>query len=199
MLTNVRWSRLVAVLLLTAGCSGATTIDPAPERTYRMGFSSTPPRLTIESVIATLEAWRAHGDIALMNQGIPWKAMLADTSAALLVRRELVDIAAYYRSHKLPIIVELDVTDGLARDKEAPELIALGRSIAEPAVQAKYREYHAAIDTILHPDYLGLAMETNLIRAIAPPAVYSAMKTMVNAGATDLAARGSPATRFVSV
>src|ERR1044072_5358299 len=42
-------------------------------------------------------------------------------------------------------------------------------------------------------------MERNLIRAIAPPAVYAALKTMVNAGAADLIARGSPAQRFISV
>lgn len=191
---------LLSVLFpVAATCSSATTIEPLPARTYRMGFSSTPPRLTVESVIATLEAWTKHGDIALMNQGIPWRALLADTSAAFLVRRELKDIADYYRSHSLPLIVELDVTDGLSRDKEASELVALGRSIGEPAVQAKYRQYVAAIDTILHPEYLGLAMETNLVRAIAPAGVYAAMRTMVNAAAGDLAARASPAKRFISV
>ena len=188
-------------LVVVAGptCSSTPATEASPERTYRMGFSATPPRLTIESVIATLEAWRPHGDIAQMTQTIPWRAMLADTSGAFLVKRELKDLADYYRSHGLQLIVELDVTDGLSRDKEAPELVALGRSIAEPAVQAKYREYLAAVDTILHPEYLGLAMETNLVRAIAPASVYAAMKVMVNAGAADLTARSSPAKRFVSV
>jgi hypothetical protein len=190
---------LSLVLSMTTTCSTTATIEPLPARTYRMGFSNTPPRLTVESVIATLEAWKTHGDIALMNQGIPWRSLLADTSAALLVRRELRDIADYYRGHSLPLIVELDVTDGLARDKEAPELVALGRSIAEPAVQAKYREYVAAIDTILHPEYLGLAMETNLIRAVAPAIVYAGLRTMVNAAAADEQARGTSAKLFVSV
>jgi hypothetical protein len=164
-----------------------------------MGFTAIPPRLTTEAVLATIEAWRTHGDIALSLPSIPWKSMLADTSAAFLVNRELKPVADLFRSRGLQLIVELDVTDGLSRDKEVAELVAAGRSITEPAVQAKYREYVAAIDTILHPDYLALAMETNLIRALAPPAVYSAAVTMVNAAAADLAARGSPAKRFVTV
>ncbi|MBR9988498.1 MAG: hypothetical protein KFH98_02025, partial [Gemmatimonadetes bacterium] len=101
-------------------------------------------------------------------------------------------------SHSLPIIVQLDVTDGLAREREASELVALGRSIAEPAVQTVYREYLMAIDSILAPEYLGLAMEVNLIRAVAPADVYGAVVTMTNEGAAALAAHGSSAEPFVS-
>jgi hypothetical protein len=168
-------------------------------RTYRLGFSSTPPRLTIESVIQTISAWEPHSDIALINQGVPWRALLADTSAALLVRRDLKDLVVHYRGRGLPLIVEIDVTDGLAREREAPDLVALGRSIGEPAVQQKYREYLAAVDSILHPEYLGLAMEVNLVRAIAPPAVYAAVVAMCAGGENTLVAQSSAAKRFVSV
>ena len=191
---------LLATLAL-AGC--AATTSPGPElaavRTYRMGFSALPPRLTTASVLATIEAWRAHADIALITQEVPWKSLLADTAARLLVLRDQKELVDLYRSRGLPVIVQLDVTNGLARDRESDQLVALGRSIAEPAVRAKYREYLAAIDTILRPDYLGLAMETNLVRAIAPASLYAALREMVNAGAADLAARSSPARRFVSV
>lgn len=164
-----------------------------------MGFSATPPRLTIESVLATIEAWRPHADIAQITQGVPWRALLADTSAAELVRRDLKELAELYHSRGLPLIVQLDVTDGLARDREAPELVALGRSITEAAVQARYREYVAAIDSILHPEYLGLAAETNLVRAIAPANVYAGVRTIAAAGENTLVAQSSPAKRFVSV
>jgi hypothetical protein len=97
------------------------------------------------------------------------------------------------------LIVQIDVTDGLARDREAPDLVALGRSISEPAVQQRYREYLAAVDSILHPEYLGLAMETNLVRAIAPPSLYAAVVTMARGGENSLVAQGSTAKRFVSV
>jgi hypothetical protein len=42
-------------------------------------------------------------------------------------------------------------------------------------------------------------METNLVRAVAPASVYSALKTMVNAAAARLSQHASTARRFVSV
>jgi hypothetical protein len=183
-----------------AACSSAVPPKAEPlSRTYRMGFSATPPRLTIESVLQTIEAWRPRGDVAQITQEVPWRALLADTSARLLVNRELKELVALYRSRGMPVIIQLDMTDGLARDREASPLVALGRSISEPVVQARYREYLAAVDTILRPDYLGLAMETNLVRAVAPPALYAAVRSLAAAGAAGLAARQSTAKRFVSV
>lgn len=58
-----------------------------------------------------------------------------DTLAKLLAN---VSLAV---QHGLPVIITLDVTDGLARDREAPHLVAAGRSITEPAVQQLYHEY----------------------------------------------------------
>ena len=199
----IGWRQVGGALLgLAAGlvlsCSSAAAPDSV-SRTYRLGFSATPPRLTIESVIQTINTWEPHADIALINQGVPWRALLNDTSAAELVRRDLKDVAVHYHGRGMPLIVEIDVTDGLARDREAPDLVSLGRSISEPAVQQKYREYVAAVDSILHPEYLGLAMEVNLIRAIAPPSVYAAVVTMSLGGENTLVAQNSAAKRFVSM
>jgi hypothetical protein len=93
----------------------------------------------------------------------------------------------------------IDVTDGLDRAKEHPDLIAAGRSIREPAIQRLYREYVSAVDSILHPDYLFLAMETNLNRALLPRDIYDSVRTAVNAAASTLAAAHSSALMGVSV
>jgi hypothetical protein len=77
--------------------------------------------------------------------------------------------------------------------------VALGRSIAEPVVQQRYSDYLTAVDSILHPEYLGLAMETNLVRAIAPPALYAAVRKLAADGELSLKAQNSKASRFVSV
>jgi hypothetical protein len=192
-----------APIALLAGaivsCSSGAAPNSPVARTYRLGFSATPPRLTIQSVLQTIEAWRPHADVAQITQSVPWRALLADTSAAELVRRDLKELAALYHSRGLPLIIQIDVTDGLAREREAPDLVALGRSIAEPAVQQRYREYLAAVDSILHPEYIGLAMETNLVRAIAPPSVYAAVVTMAAGGENTLVAQSSVAKRFISV
>jgi len=91
-----------------------------------------------------------------------------------------------------------DLTDGLSRGEEAPQLRALGRSLSEPAVQQVYRDYVAAVVRKLQPEYLGLAAETNLIRAAAPASVYAAVVRAANAAAADLVGvTGAP--RFISV
>src|SRR3954471_4920817 len=197
-----RFMSAVLIAIVATGivaCSSGVGPTAKLPRTYRLGFSSTPPRLSIESVLQTIEAWRPHADIAQITQTVPWKSLLADTAAGLLVTRDLKDLAALYHGRGLPLIIQIDVTDGLARDREAPDLVALGRSISEPAVQQVYREYIAAVDSILHPEYLGLAMEVNLIRAIAPPTVYASVVTMAAGGENTLVAQSSAAKRFISV
>ena len=56
---------------------------------------------------------------------------------------------------------------GSIAPSDAPELVAPGRSLTEPAVQLVFRQFAAAVDSLLQPAYLGLAAETNLIRAVA--------------------------------
>ncbi len=189
---------LLALTTLLA-CSKGVAPNTNVPRSYRLGFSATPPKLTIESVLATIDAWRPHADVAQITQTVPWRALLADTTAPALVRRDQKELVALYRSRGFPLIIQLDVTDGLNRQAEAPELVALGRSIAEPAVQQVYREYVAAVDSILHPEYLGLAMETNLVRAIAPASLYAAVKAIAALGENTLVSQNSTATRFISV
>lgn len=190
--------RGLTTIIAMSACSNAAEPSADQTRVYRLGFSATPPVLTVESVLETIDAWRPYADVALVTQTVPWRAVLADTSASDLVRRDLYDLVVLYRSRSLPVIVQLDVTDGLAREREAPELVELGRSISEPAVQAAYREYVLAIDSILAPEYLGLAMEVNLVRAAAPQSVYEAVVQMANGGFQDLALHGSDAQLFVS-
>jgi hypothetical protein len=185
--------------LIIAGAQCGNSSAPAPTRTYRMGFSSAPPKLTVESVIATIEMWSTRGDAALLALTPPWKAMLADSAPRLIIRREQLDLVNYYRGKGMEIVAMVDATDGLARDKEHPDLIAAGRSITEPAIQAMYREYVMAVDSILHPNRLLLAMETNLVRALAPATVYDGLRVMVNDAATALTAAHSSATLGISV
>lgn len=195
-----RLSRIVWFTLCAASLAcGQSSAPDAARRTWLMGFSATPPRLTTEDVLRTVELWTPRSDAALLALTVPWKSMLADTSASLLVRRDQLQLVQLYRSRGFHIVAMVDATDGLAREREAPELVALGRSIREPAVQQVYREYLMAVDSILQPEYLALAMETNLVRLAAPREVYDALRVMTNATATALTAGGSSATLYVSV
>ena len=193
-------SALLTLVLVLSCASWAT--EPAAARTprtYRMGFSPIPPRLSVPEVLRTIDSVSKHADAALMVVEVPWKALLADTSAALLVRRDNLPVAQLFRQHGMPIVATIELANGLDRGAEADALVALGRSIAEPAVQRAYREFVVAFDSIVHPDWLALAMETNLIRAAAKPGVYAAVVTMTNATAAQLRASGSATKLMVSV
>lgn len=187
-------------LVLLAGC-GASAAEPAPAmtRTFRMGFSSVPPRPSIPEVLQTIDSASRHADAALMVVDVPWAALLADSAPAFLVRRDLLPVATLWRQQGFPIVATVELANGLDRSAEAAALVALGRSIAEPAVQRVYGEYVVALDSIVHPEWLALAMETNLLRAAAPPSSYGGVVSATNAAAAQLRAAGSTTTLMVSV
>lgn len=192
--------RRVIVLagLVAAGC-GESAGPAAPARTYLMGFSAIPPRNDSTIVIAAIDNWAKHADAAIMHVSPPWAAMLAGHSPAGTVDTLEVPLANYFRAKGLALVFTVDATDGLNRAAEAPELVALGRSITDTMVQRLYREWVYAVAAKIRPDYLGLAAETNLIRAAAPDSVYQAVVTMTNAVATQITAAGLPSTLYVSV
>jgi hypothetical protein len=173
---------------LTA-CPRAT---PEPEvssgapRSFVMGFSVIPPKPDIKVAVRSMEIWTKRSDAAIMHLDVPWALLLAGTSPEEALRRDGVDLEHYYRSKHLVLVVTIDVTNGLGRESEAPALVAAHRSITEPLVQRLYRNYVRALVEMLHPDYLGLAAETNLVRAIAPRPVYDAVVRMTNDAADDI-------------
>lgn len=172
-----------------------------PPRTYLMGFSAIPPRFdsTTAYLIAAIDNWTPHADAAIMHVSPPWAAMLAGYPPAQAVDTVEVPLANYYRAKNLKIVFTVDATDGLNRAAEAPELVSLGRSITDTAVQRVYREWVYAVATKIHPEYLGLAAETNLIKTLAPDSVYQALVTMTNAVAAQINAASVPTQLFVSV
>lgn len=175
--------------VMSAGCTRAQREPDIPAqgtRSYFMGFSIVPPKPDVKVAIRSAEIWTRRADAAIMHLDVPWALLLAGTSPQDALRKDGVDLERYYRGKHLRLIVTIDVTNGLARESEAPALVAAHRSITEPAVQLLYRNYVRALIEMLHPDYLGLAAETNLIRSAAPAAVYNAVVRMTNDAAADV-------------
>lgn len=198
-------STLAAALVLTAvpACGGGggdqTSSSSTATRTWAMGFTPIPPRPTTAAVIQGIDIWSQRAEIAAIHEELPWTDLLNGMSPDDILDRDKVQLVAYLRSKGLQLYFMADLTDGLSRWEEAPQLRALGRSITEPAVQQVLRSYLLAVDRKLRPEFIGLAAETNLIRAAAPLAVYSGVVTAANAAAADLLAAGSSATLLFSV
>jgi osmoprotectant transport system substrate-binding protein/osmoprotectant transport system permease protein len=183
---------LVGILGTSCARSAPGTELPSSEtRSWFMGFSVIPPKPDIPLAVRSMEVWTKRADAAIMHLDVPWALLLAGTSPQDALKKDGVDLEHYYRSRHLKLVVTIDVTNGLARESEAPALVAAHRSITEPAVQQLYRDYVRALVATLHPDYLGLAAETNLIRAIAPRPLYNAVVRMTNAAAADVRRLGS--------
>ena len=190
---------LLSVGVVAVGCSDGNGPGVRP-RTFLMGFSAIPPRLdSTANVIAAINNWVPHADAAIMHVSPPWAALLAGHTPAGAVDTVEVPLANYYRAKGLDIVFTVDATDGLNRAAEAPELVQAGRSITDTMVQRLYREWVFAVANAIRPDYLGLAAETNLIRAAAPDSVYQAVVTMTNAVAAQIRAASLPSKLYVSV
>jgi hypothetical protein len=195
---------LLAVALLS-GCSGGSSSPPPSTppvvvtRTWRMGFSPNPPRPTVAAILQGIDLWSQRAELAAIHEELPWTELLNGVSPDTILERDKVALVNTLRGHGLKLYFMADLTDGLSRGQEAPQLRALGRSITEPAVRQVYRAYVLAVVRKLNPDYIGLAAETNLIRAAAPAPVYAAVVTAANEAAADLRAAGDTATVLTSV
>src|SRR5947199_2739916 len=168
-------------------------------RPFLMGYSARPPRMDSTIVVPAINFWAQRADAAIIHASPPWTALLNGVSPAAAVDTVQVPLANYFRAKGLALVFTVDATDGLNRAAEAPELVALGRSVTDTAIQRVYRAWLLAVADKLRPDYFGLIAETNLIRAAAPDSVYQALWVMANAVAAEVRAAGLPSRLYVSV
>ncbi len=196
---------LLAALVLLAALSGCaskvrSTAPAAPAaRSYMMGFSPIGPRPDINDILAAIQLWSSRGDAAIIHSEPPWDSLLAGVPPETLVTRDRVDLVDYLRALGHRIVLMVDATNGINRAGESQPLADAGRSLAEPEVQLLYRRYCTVLDSLVRPDYLGLAAETNLIRAAAPPSLYAAVVQAANAAARDVRAIDPAVKLYVSV
>jgi hypothetical protein len=180
------------LLIGLAGWLGATVIgcqrstSGSSGRSYRMGFENSAPKLDYNMYMQSLNLWLVRSDAAIISAQVPWDSLLGGEAASTYVVDNFLGLANLYRSHLLKLWVYIDPENGLNRTADADDLVALGKSIAQPEVQLVYRNFVRVMDSILRPDHLGLALETNLIRAAAPDSIYQGVRQASNAAAQDM-------------
>jgi len=193
-------SFLLLVILSLSGCNNdVTSPGSLPERTFRMGFSAIPPRSDINILVAAINMWSLRADAAIMSYEVPWDSLLDGVPAESIAARNLLGLANYFRAKGHELWLYVDPANGLNRSGEADALVRRGRSITEASIQQFYRRWVIVSDSIVHPEHLGLALETNLIRGASSPALYAAIRQTVNDAAADVSARGTTAKLSVSV
>jgi hypothetical protein len=173
--------------------------EPPAVRGYYMGFQNSGPRITLEDFQKSLNIWTPRADAAMITTEVPWKDLLNGQTEVAFVKANYETLVQFYRAKGFKLWVYIDPQNGLDRTRDATELVNRGRSIAEPQIQAIYRRFTVVMDSILKPEHIGLALETNLIRTASTPAIYEGVKQAAHQAAADLRSRQSLAKLSISI
>jgi hypothetical protein len=200
----MRHRTLIVTLAAVAACASTksdppTAAVPTVTRSWRMGFSNVPPAPDVAIAVRSIQMWMQRSDAVIVHTEPKWAAMLAGEAPATVAHREFDGLIAAYKAQGLPIVLVIDVTNGVDRTSESRELVAAGRSITEPAIQALYRAWTRALVAQIQPVALGLAAETNLIRLAAPARVYAAVVQMTNDAARDVRTDAPTLPLFITI
>jgi hypothetical protein len=170
-----------------------------PTRTFRMGFQNSAPRIELDLFLQSLNLWTQRADVAMITTEVPWAELLSGIPVNEYVVNNYKSLVEYYRSKDLKLWVYIDPQNGLDRTTDAVDLQQANKSIADADMQVLYKKFVVAMDSILNPEHLGLALETNLIRDAAPAAIYTGVKTAANAAAAAVRARNATVPLSISV
>lgn len=170
--------------VVLSSCSADT--DKPLVRTYRMGFQNSAPRSELDLFVASLNIWVQRADAAMITAEVPWDSLLNGVPPVTYVLNNYKGLVDFYRSKNLKLWIYIDPSNGLKREADAGALVARGLSIAQADVQAMYRRFTIVMDSVLKPDHLGLALETNLIRLAAPSSIYEGVRKAANDAAADI-------------
>jgi hypothetical protein len=168
-------------------------------RSYYMGFANSAPRPDIDEILHSLSIWTMHADAAIISTEVPWDSLLNGEDPVTYVSDNYTTLAGIFRTDGLKLWVYIDPENGLNRQADSDPLVARHQSIAQPAIQQTYTRFVVVMDSILKPDHLGLALETNLIRLAAPDSIYQGVKQAANDAAAIVRQKDSHVPLSVSV
>ena len=182
--TNKKVILFLAVIGLALACKKHGVTNSSSTRTYRMGFATSAPQPNLNEIIQSLNIWTKHADAAIISTEVPWDSLLNGEDPINYVTQNYASLVNIYRSGNLKLWIYIDPENGLARQKDSDPLVARGKSITQPDIQQVYERFVVVMDSILRPDHLGLALETNLIRLAAPDSIYQGVKQAATNAAT---------------
>lgn len=188
---------LLSIIVFVFSCSDK---NEASTRTYYMGFQNSAPRFdNLDLYLQSLSMWTQRADAAMITTEVPWAELLSGAKVNDYVIANYKELVNYYRNKGLKLWVYIDPQNGLDRASDAVDLQKAGKSIADADMQLLYQKFAIAMDSILKPDHLGLALETNLIRDGSTAAIYQGVMKAANETAAKIKARNSTVLLSVSI
>ncbi len=161
---------LLALFVAFLACEESSTPTTAPTPTVSVfdtadtayGFFPSPPELTIESLIATLDGISQHGDVMLVQRAVPWAEYIEGPNADTKDLKELRDLLTLASQRQLEAIFVIDPLNGLDRRQFAPLPLELeGGDFSTAGIRATFKNYALTLVSEFHPRYIGLASEIN--------------------------------------
>jgi len=125
------------------------------------GFFPSPPEATTQSVIDTYSAMGRHGDVALVQQNIPWADFVSGPDKGENIIKDLRNQYILAHQNGLEVIFVVDPLNGLNRREFAGLPAGWEASFANPQVRSAFTNYTLRVVREFHPRYLGLASEIN--------------------------------------
>jgi hypothetical protein len=187
------------VVFISTSCDHKKETENLTSRTYRMGFQNSAPRPDFNLVMQSLDLWIPRSDAAIITTEVPWDSLYAGVSPKNYVLNNYKGLVDYYRTKNLKLWVYIDPANGMDRTSDATALVTRSKSIAQTDVQLLYRRFALVMDSILKPDHLGLALETNLIRSASSSAIYQGVIKAANDAAQEIRAFDSNIKLSISV
>lgn len=189
-----------SIVILILGFTGCSSENEKPVRTYRMGMQNSAPRFDdVDLFIQSLNIWTVRADAAMITTEVPWEELLSGTDPVDYVIDNYLDLVNFYRVKNFKLWVYIDPQNGLDRTSDAVELQNVNKSIADADMQQYYRRFTFVMDSILRPEHLGLALETNLIRDAASSAIYNGVKKAANDAAAEIRAYDADVNLSISI
>ncbi len=161
---------LIALILAILACEEGNPTETVPTPAVSVfdsadtvyGFFPSPPELTIESLIATLDGISEHGDVILVQRAIPWTDFIAGTNPGAQDIKEIRDLMTLAGQRNLEPIFVVDPLNGLDRRQFSPLPPELeGGNFATAGIRSAFTNYAITLVNEFQPRYIGLASEIN--------------------------------------
>ncbi|MBU1424843.1 MAG: hypothetical protein KKH12_00820 [Gammaproteobacteria bacterium] len=166
-------------LLVSCGGGSETPPPPAATRTFLMGFSPWPWDATQEAVDWTYQAIMTNGDIVShhIEEGVPWPEALAGSAVPASYASMLADRVTRTPAGK-KILLQINPLnlgrDGLASYRTDAAINAAltvpwnGYALNATEVKTAFANYALYMVNTMHPDYLQIGVEVNLLKRNSP-------------------------------
>lgn len=133
------------------------------------GFFPTPAKVSIDSLLVTLNGISKHADVVMLQERVPWADFASGPDAVSRAFADLKNLVGLVDDRGLGRIFVVDPLNGLDRRQFIGVPEEWGEpSFADERIRAAYKNFALRLAREFEPQYLGLGSEINTYLATYP-------------------------------